>query len=559
LTTSTFNRILNQSESIKELRKKVLTLPYEPGVYMMKNKEAKIIYIGKAKNLRKRVLSYFNHRGSNEASNWKTSKLVSKIEDIEFLVTDNEIEAFLLESNLIKQYRPLFNIDLKDQQRYTYLKISDEKFPRLLVARRNRDGKFMGIKGKVFGPFVHGSSKYLTIGLLRKIFKIRICNTLPKRPCLEYFINNCDAPCINNVTQSEYINNVQSLENILTGKKSIDDFIEKMQGDMVSASNSLDYEKAKAIRDTVSRLENLRSRQKIEHSISSRSEEEYIGVMYDLLQSKAHILILRRYRGVIRDRKKFQFDLIGDNSFSTFLSQYYYSKSSVPRFIYVNEDPGSKEVLEKSLERIASHKVNIIRLSNRMDLERKQLMDLVVRNLSNYLTKGFEPALLDLKKVLNLKSLPKVIDCFDISNLGLSIAVGSCVRFVNGIPEKSFYRKFKIKTIKDQNDFAMIGEIVSRRYAKEDKLNLPDLVLIDGGKGQLNSATDSISKLDLKIPCISIAKEREEIFVPNSPFPTVIPKTSRSLKILQYLRDEAHRFGLNYNIKLRELQAKSLI
>ena len=532
----------------------MLTLPYEPGVYMMKNKEGKIIYIGKAKNLRKRVLSYFNHRGYNEASNWKTSKLVSKIEDVEFLVTDNEIEAFLLESNLIKQYRPLFNIDLKDQQRYTYLKISDEKFPRLLVARRNRDGKFMGIKGKVFGPFVHGSSKYLTIGLLRKIFKIRICNTLPKRPCLEYFINNCDAPCINNVTRDEYINNVQSLENILAGKKSIEDFIEKMQNDMITASNSLDYEKAKAIRDTVSRLENLRSRQKIEHSISSRSEEEYIGIKYDLLQSKAHILILRRYRGVIRDRKKFQFDLIGDNSFSTFLSQYYYSKSSVPRFIYVNEDPDSKEALEKSLERIASHKVNIIRLSNRMDLERKQLMDLVVRNLSNYLSKGFEPALFDLKKVLNLKSLPKIIDCFDISNLGLSIAVGSCVRFVNGIPEKSFYRKFKIKTIKDQNDFAMIGEIVGRRYVKEDKLNLPDLVLIDGGKGQLHSAIDAISKLGLKIQCISIAKEREEIFVPGSPFSVAIPKTSKSLKILQYLRDEAHRFGLSYNIKLRDLK-----
>jgi len=552
--TASVNKILSQSNIIKELRKKVQTLPYEPGVYLMKNKEGNIIYIGKAKNLRKRVLSYFTQKGSSETSNWKTSKLVSKIEDIEFLVTDNEIEAFLLESNLIKQYRPLFNIDLKDQQRYTYLKISDERFPRLLVARRNRDGKFMGIKGKVFGPFVHGSSKYLTIGLLRKIFKIRICNTLPKRPCLEYFINNCDAPCINNVTQGEYMNNVQSLENILSGKKSIEDFIEKMQYDMISASNSLDYEKAKAIRDTVSRLENLRSRQKIEHSISSRSEEEYIGIMYDLLQSKAHILILRRYRGVIRDRKKYQFDLIGDNSFSTFLSQYYYSKSTVPRFIYVNEDPGSKEALEKSLERIASHKVNIIRLSNRMDLERKQLMDLVVRNLSNYVSKGFEPALFDLKKVLNLESLPKIIDCFDISNLGLSIAVGSCVRFVNGIPEKSFYRKFKIKTIKDQNDFAMIGEIVTRRYAKEDKLNLPNLVLIDGGKGQLHSAINSISKLGLKIPCISIAKEREEIFVPGSPFPVVIPKSSKSLKILQYLRDEAHRFGLNYNVKLRELK-----
>lgn len=327
-----------------------------------------------------------------------------------------------------------------------------------------------------------------------------------------------------------------------------------MQYDMVSASNNLDYEKAKAIRDTVSRLENLRSRQKIEHSISSRSEEEYIGIFYDLLQSKAHVLILRRYQGVIRDRKKYQFELIGDNSFSTFLSQYYYSKSSVPRFIYVNEDPGSKEALEKSLERIASHKVNIIRLSNRMDLERKQLMELVIRNLSNYVSKGFEPALFDLKKVLSLKLLPKVIDCFDISNLGMSIAVGSCVRFVNGIPEKSFYRKFKIKTIRDQNDFAMIGEIVSRRYAKEDKLNLPDLVLIDGGKGQLNSAINSLSKLGLKIACISIAKEREEIFVPNSPFPTAIPRNNKSLKILQYLRDEAHRFGLNYNIQLRDLK-----
>ena len=546
--------MLNQSEKILELRKKVMVLPFEPGVYLMKNKEGRIIYIGKAKNLRKRVLSYFRNTQSFDSSSWKTSKLISIVHDVDFLVTDNEIEAFLLESNLIKQYRPLYNIDLKDQQRYTYLKISDEKFPRLLVARRNRDGKFMGAKGKVFGPFVQGSSKFLTMGLLRKIFKIRICNRLPKKPCLEYFINNCDAPCINNVTQNEYMGNVQSLENILTGKKTIDDFIEKMNIDMASASSSLDYEKAKAIRDTVSRLENLRSRQKIEQSVSSRSEEEYIGIMYDFMHSKAHVLILRRYRGVIRDRKMYEFYLVGDNSFSTFLSQYYYSKSSVPRFIYVNEDPDSKLILEKSLEKTASHKVSIIRLSNRIDIERKQLMDLIVRNLSAYISKGFEPALFDLKKVLNLRSIPKIIDCFDISNLGLSIAVGSCIRFVNGIPEKSFYRKFKIKTVKNQNDVAMISEVVNRRYSKEDKLNLPDLVLIDGGKGQLHSALESISKLGLKIPCISIAKEREEIFVPSSTFPTIMPRSSKSLKILQYLRDEAHRFGLGYNIKLRELK-----
>ena len=544
-------KLVYQQNSIT-IKEKSRSFPSEPGVYLMKSKVGKIIYIGKAKNLKKRIFSYF---GENQGiTEWKTSRLLRNVFDIDFMITDNEMEAFLLESNLIKQYRPVYNIELKDQQRYTYLKISDELFPRLLVTRRSREGKFRGPPGKIFGPFVHGSSRYLTVGLLRKIFKIRICNRLPKKPCLEYFINNCDAPCINNVTENEYMANVLSLENILAGRKSIDDFIEKMKEDMKVASSNLDYERAKAIRDTVNRLENLRTKQKIEYSISSRSEEEYVGIRYDPLQSKAHILILRRYRGVIRDRKKYQFDLIGDNSFSTFLSQYYYSKSSVPRFIYVNEEPDSKQALEKSLERTASHKVNIITVSNRIDIERKQLMDLIVRNLSTYILKGFEPSLLDLKKALKLKALPKIIDCFDVSNLGLSIAVGSCVRFVNAIPEKSFYRKFKIKTVRDQNDFAMINEIVSRRYSKEDKLNLPDLVLIDGGKGQLKSAVEAISKLDLKIQCISIAKEKEEIFVPFSGAPIVIPKSNKSLKILQYLRDEAHRFGLEYNIKLRELK-----
>jgi excinuclease ABC subunit C len=350
------------------------------------------------------------------------------------------------------------------------------------------------------------------------------------------------------------MDNVESLVNILQGRKSIDDFIEKMKEGMNIASLGLDYEKAKEIRDTVNRLENLRSKQKIEQSISSRSEEEYVGIQYDRLQSKAHILILRRYRGVIRDRKKYEFELVGDNSFSSFLSQYYNSKPSVPRFIYVNEEPDSKQVLERSLERIASHRVNIIKISNRTDVERKQLMNLIVRNLSTYIAKGYEPALFELKRILNLKSLPNIIDCFDISNLGLSIAVGSCVRFVNGIPEKSYYRKFKVKSIRDQNDFAMIAEIVGRRYSKEDRLNLPDLVLIDGGKGQLHAALNALSKLSIKIPCISIAKEREEIFVQFSNSPIVLPKSNQSLKILQYLRDEAHRFGLTYNVKLRDLK-----
>ncbi len=192
----------------------------------MKDSTGRVIYIGKAKNLQKRVSSYFPKQSLDvidqihqRNDNWKTSLLIGRIHDIDFILTDNEIEAFLLESNLIKTYRPTFNIELKDQQRYTYLKVTDETFPRLLVARRNRKGEFYGPKGKVYGPFVRGSSKFLTVGLLRKLFKIRICDKLPKKPCLEYFLKNCDAPCINNVTRDEYMNNVDILQSICTGKK----------------------------------------------------------------------------------------------------------------------------------------------------------------------------------------------------------------------------------------------------------------------------------------------------------------------------------------------------
>ncbi|MDQ3883072.1 MAG: GIY-YIG nuclease family protein, partial [Thermoproteota archaeon] len=193
-------------------------VPEEPGVYLMKDSEGAIIYIGKAKNLRKRIISYLSRH--DPKLEWKTSRLVERIADIDFVVTDNEIEAFLLESNLIKRYRPVFNIELKDQQRYTYLKITDEAFPRLLVARRNRAGEFTGPKGRIYGPFVRGSSKYLTVGLLRKLFKVRVCNRLPKTPCLQYFIKNCDAPCIANVMREQYMMNIVALQDILEGKSS---------------------------------------------------------------------------------------------------------------------------------------------------------------------------------------------------------------------------------------------------------------------------------------------------------------------------------------------------
>jgi excinuclease ABC subunit C len=529
-------------------------IPEEPGVYIMKDSTGMIIYIGKAKNLRKRIASYFSRH--DPKLGWKTSKLVDRIADIDFVVTDNEIEAFLLESNLIKRYRPVFNIELKDQQRYTYLKITDEPFPRLLVARRNRAGEFTGPKGKIYGPFVRGSSKYLTVGLLRKLFKIRVCNRLPKTPCLQYFIKNCDAPCIANVMQEQYMMNVAKLHDILEGKSSIDKFADEMHTDMKRASELGDYERAKEIRDTLYRLNNLRVKQKMEKSVNRNHDEEYVSILKDTKKGTAHVMALRRTRGVISDRKKFEFDLVGDNSLSSFLLQYYSSVPIVPRFVYINEDLEDRQVLQMSLEKIAGHNVSIFNVERTLTKEKRQLMQLMMRNLSMYIERGYDAAVVELKNVLKLTSVPEVIDCFDVSNLGISIAVGSCVRFINAKPNKSYYRRFKIKTVTGQNDFAMIGELVRRRYllsASDERI--PDLIVIDGGRGQLGAAITSLRSLGMAdVPCIGLAKENEEIYMQGCKEPLMLPTSNAGLKILQHARDEAHRFSLAYNIKLRKFR-----
>lgn len=534
-------------------------LPPEPGVYLMKDNSGNIIYIGKAKNLRKRVFSYFSKNYGNDGSthhdmNWKTQKLVARISDVEFVTTNNEIEAFLLESNLIKRYRPIFNIELKDQQRYTYLKITQELFPRLLVARRNRRGEFSGPEGKIFGPFVKGSSKFLTVGLLRKLFKIRICNRLPRKPCLQYFIKNCDAPCIENVTALQYQENVLLLQDILSGKKSMEEFMMRMEEEMRSSSALRQYEKAKDIRDTLRRLENLRVKQNMEKvSRKNSSEEEYVGIIKDEAKGMAHLIILSRKHGVIMDRRKFDFELIGDNSLGTFLLQYYTSVPSVPRYIYVNEEPESKETLESSLEKLCEHGVRIVRISNNFyNKEKKDLMNLILRNLNITRKGGNQASVLELKRELGLGSIPSIIDCFDISNFGTTFAVGSRIRFVDGRPYKEGYRRFRIRTVSSQNDFAMMSEIVNRSYSSlSDKDQLPDLIVIDGGMGQLRSALTAINKLGLDIACISLAKEKEEVYTHLLKKPIQLPNSSEALKLLRHMRDEAHRFGLQYNIKLR--------
>jgi excinuclease ABC subunit C len=521
-----------------------INIPTNPGIYLMRDSDGKIIYIGKAKNLKNRVRSYFNKN-----QNYKTQKLVENIHDIEFILTDNESEAFLLESNMIKKYRPRFNIELKDQQRYTYLRISDEKYPRLLVSRRTRDGKFLG-KGKTFGPFTQGSSKLLTIGTLRKAFQIRICKTLPKKVCLEYHLGNCEGPCEFKDAQERYPNHIDSLEQVLKGKNQTKIFTKKLEEEMNQAAKLEQFERAKDIRDTLIRLGSLQTKQKMEYV--ENSDEEYFGI--GIQKQTAVVMNFRMINGVIRDSDKFFFDLVGDNSFSNFLYQYY-STHKIPKLILLSELPENKKLLESLLSEQSGFSVQLL-VPNKG--KKKDIINLILKNIALIHQKGGDPGLIELKDILHLPVIPNIIECFDISNHGKDFAVGSMARFVGGNPDKSGYRKFKIKTVTGRDDFAMIAEIIKRRYYRllEENSELPDLIVIDGGKGQLSAAMKSLESLGLKLPCISLAKENEEIYVPKNKHPIIIPKSKSSLKILQYARDETHRFGVAYNRTIRKNQIK---
>ncbi len=521
-----------------------ITVPTDPGIYLMKDADGTIIYIGKAKNLRNRVKTYFNKN-----QNYKTQKLVENISDIEFVLTDNESEAFLLESNMIKKYRPRFNIELKDQQRYTYLRVSDERYPRLLVSRRTRDGKFLG-KGKTFGPFTQGSSKLLTIGTLRKAFQIRVCKTLPKKVCLEYHLGNCEGPCEFKDAQERYPKHVLALEQVLKGRDKTKTFAKKLKVEMQQAAKLQQFERAKDIRDTLIRLASLQTRQKMEYV--KNSDEEYFGI--SIREQSATVMNFRMINGVIRDSNKFFFDLVGDNSFSNFLYQYY-STHKIPRFVLVSQPPKDLRLLESLLSEQSGFTVQIL---TPVRGKKRDIINLILRNIELIHSKGGSPGLVELKEVLNLPVIPNIIECFDISNHGDDFAVGSMSRFVGGIPDKSGYRRFRIKTVHKRDDFAMIGEIVKRRYYRllEENSELPDLIVIDGGKGQLSATVKSLEALGLSLPCISLAKENEEIYRPKKKTPIIIPKYRSSLKILQHARDETHRFGVAYNRTIRKNQIK---
>ncbi len=514
-------------------------IPKNPGVYLFKNKHDKIIYIGKAKNLRNRVNSYF----SNKNHSLKTKLLVKQITDIDHIIVDNEVEALLLENKLIKKHVPKYNIMLKDSKTYAYILITDEKYPRILSTRK------LGTKGTYFGPYVGGVSRREVIELCVKIFQLRICKNLPKRACLNYHIGLCTAPCILNVSAENYDHQVKQAIQFLKGDtKFITDILTK---EMKQAVSEQKFELAMVKRDQISSIEILQDKQKVD--LTKTFDQNILSYVEN--DGKCVVCIFKITKGVISGKKEYVFD-DDEEIFSNFVRMYY-SSHEIPREIVLNkscwESLKDKAVLVNYLETLRGGPVRLI-VPERG--EKKALVGLAEKNALHKLENKI---LKEMQKLLNLPTIPHVIECFDMSNLGYDYRVGAMVQFVSGKPNKDQYRKFEIKRESDvQDDFAAMSEVVYRRYKrlKDENKKMPDLIIVDGGKGQLSVAFASLRRLGLKIPIIGLAKRDEEIFLPGESEPRKFKKNGPMMLQIRNIRDNVHRFVLSYNRKKREMRTR---
>ncbi len=509
------------------------SIPVNPGCYLFKDSSGAIIYIGKAKNLRKRVASYFQKREPDP----KTAALVAKIASVDFIATDTEVEALILENGLVKKHKPKYNIDLKDSKNYAYIQLTDEEFPRLLIARR----KTGGVKGKFFGPFTSAQERDYILEFLNKTFKIRTCRRFPKKPCLKYHINLCCAPCAGFVSREEYDGNIAKIKLILGGKTK--ELLDSMNAEMVRQSGSLNFESALELKNQIYAVSSLNERQNVERQ---KAHDEDI-INYLIKDDKVYLILFNIYKGTLLNKSEFNFNYSPD-----FLEEF------IARYYPENEIPG-EVILPQEIDDSLISFLNYTKKGGKVKVtvpkrgEKKQLLDLVAKNIE---ISFFGDALKieALKNKLNLSEMPNVIECFDISHLSGTATVGSMVQFRNAKPDKSNYRRFKIKTVEGIDDVSAIAEVVRRRYSrlKEEKKKLPDLIIIDGGRGQLNSALNELKKLELKIPVISIAKKLEEIYVPALRYPLKLDEKEKALTFIREIRDEAHRFAVKYNRLLRK-------
>jgi excinuclease ABC subunit C len=514
-------------------------VPVNPGVYLFKNDEGEILYVGKAKSLRSRVKSYFASIDQPP----KTRQLVQKIRNIDFILVNNEVEALLLENKLIKQHTPKYNINLKDAKTYAYIALTREDYPRILTSRK------VSPKLESFGPFTEGYTRQDLQRLVTKVFKLRTCKSMHKRACLNYHIGNCTAPCIEKVTKEQYAEQVKNAKMFLEGK--FDRTLTVLESQMQQASKEQKFERALELRNQMDSIRLLTQRQVVD--TERRFDQDAMAFCQE--GDKIRIIQMGLRKGVLLGKKEFTVDrqpMVEQEFLKAF-----YAVNQIPREILLNkpcwQDPDEKAALEEFLyaKRLAPVTLTVPKRGNKLCL-----VQLAEKNLQSSLTGN--NALVDLQTVLDLPSLPRVIECFDISNLGQEHVVSGMVRFTDAKPDKKNYRKFKIKTVVGQDDFASMNEVVNRRYKrlKEENAQMPDLIVIDGGPGQISAAQDALNTLGLKISMIGLAKENEEIYKPNEQIPIQLDKNSRMMLLLRQIRDATHDFSVGYNRKRREMQLR---
>lgn len=535
----------------ENIRKALAVLPEKPGVYLMHDAEGKVIYVGKAVVLKKRVRSYFRNLASHTP---KVKAMVAKIAEIETIVTSSEVEALILECNLIKKYRPRYNISLKDDKTYPYLKVTvQEDFPRLLVTRRqSRDG------AKYYGPYADAGAMHATVKLLRSMFPLRTCRKMnPDRPCLNYHIKRCLAPCAGHIGRSEYQQMIKSVCMVLDGRTT--ELERDLKRAMQEAAENYAFEEAARLRDQLQAVERLNETQKA--VTNNGGDMDIIGFGKDMTGLCLQIFFVRK--GKLMGRDNFFLEDAGDTSdevITAFIKQYYNEATFVPHEIVVPYLPEAAEqqLIENWLAEKAQRKVVLLLPQRGV---KKQLLELAntnaVKLLEERLRKGNlsltsdVQAAEELQHILGVEHSLARMDCFDISHTQGTETVASMVVFRNGSPSKKDYRKYKIVSAEGKpDDFKSMKEVVYRRY--KDYEDLPSLVIIDGGKGQLSSALEVIRGLGLaELPVVSLAEREEEIFIPHQSKSIVLDRDSAALKLIQRIRDEAHRFAITYHRKLR--------
>lgn len=535
----------------EQLKERLKNVPLKPGVYMYKDQAGQVIYVGKAKALRQRMRSYFQ---SADRLHPKVRAMMGRVDDFDFIVTNSEVEALILENNLIKAYQPRYNIDLRDDKTYPYLKISmAEPYPRVYITREKKDKV-----SRYFGPYTDVASLKETLRLLTSLFPLRTCKTLRplNRPCLNRDLKKCLAPCTGQVSKEEYLQMVEQIIAFMEGDSR--EVLKAKEAEMKEAAHNLEFEKAARLRDQINAIRKISETQKVH--LQSPWNLDLIGIIVGEKDSLASVFKIRSGKIMAKDTFWLNRPTGQDEGelMAQFLRRYYTDNEDIPKELMVSTLPAEQELIEEWLHSVTGHKVSI-KVPQRGD--KRSLLDMMMENAHLLFQERYEAesrqqaVLIHLSKVLELPVVPERIECYDISHLGGQETVASMVVFTQGVPDGSAYRRFKIK--QDQNDdFASMRETLRRRFMQAQQQNPaflpePDLVVIDGGLGQVNAVQAVLDELGVEIPLISLAEKNEEIYKPHRSEPLVLPRRDEGLRLLQRLRDEAHRFAVEYNRQRR--------